>query len=73
MENTPLQIKLNFLAELIAKLGSAAGLLLFVALLIRFFVQLGKNEPVRSVFPLSFSKINPQKIIGHRVKRVWHL
>ncbi|KAF7353597.1 Calcium-transporting ATPase [Mycena venus] len=46
--NTPLQIKLNDLAELIAKLGSAAGLILFTALLIRFFVQLGTNEPVRT-------------------------
>ncbi|KAF5367569.1 hypothetical protein D9758_003794 [Tetrapyrgos nigripes] len=47
-ENTPLQLKLNNLAELIAKLGSAAGLILFTALLIRFFVQLGTNDPVRT-------------------------
>ncbi|KAF9484387.1 calcium-translocating P-type ATPase [Pholiota conissans] len=47
-ENTPLQLKLNALAELIAKLGSVAGLALFVALMIRFFVQLGKHEPPRS-------------------------
>ncbi|KAJ7127093.1 calcium-transporting ATPase [Mycena epipterygia] len=47
-DNTPLQVKLNALAELIAKLGSAAGLILFTALLIRFFVQLGKGEPVRT-------------------------
>lgn len=47
-ENTPLQLKLNDLAELIAKLGSAAGLILFVSLMIRFFVQLGTNNPVRS-------------------------
>ncbi|GAA5867850.1 hypothetical protein JCM8547_003395 [Rhodosporidiobolus lusitaniae] len=46
-EDTPLQLKLNALAELIAKLGSAAGLLLFVALMIRFFVQL-KTIPDRS-------------------------
>jgi Ca2+-transporting ATPase len=46
-ENTPLQLKLNDLAELIAKLGSAAGLILFTALMIRFFVQLGTNVPVR--------------------------
>ncbi|KAJ7935352.1 hypothetical protein B0H13DRAFT_2227205 [Mycena leptocephala] len=45
---TPLQFKLNALAELIATLGSAAGLILFTALLIRFFVQLGKGEPVRT-------------------------
>ncbi|KAF9524821.1 Ca-transporting ATPase [Crepidotus variabilis] len=42
-EDTPLQIKLNNLAELIAKLGSIAGLALFVALMIRFFVQLGQD------------------------------
>ncbi|GAA6028517.1 hypothetical protein JCM8097_007260 [Rhodosporidiobolus ruineniae] len=46
-EDTPLQLKLNALAELIAKLGSAAGLLLFTALMIRFFVQL-KTLPGRS-------------------------
>ncbi|THU94351.1 calcium-translocating P-type ATPase [Dendrothele bispora CBS 962.96] len=45
-ENTPLQLKLNNLAELIAKLGSAAGLILFTALMIRFFVQLGTGDPV---------------------------
>ena len=48
-ENTPLQLKLNALAELIAKIGSLAGLILFVALMIRFFVQLGKGVPVRYV------------------------
>ncbi|KAH9902643.1 calcium-translocating P-type ATPase [Cubamyces lactineus] len=47
-ENTPLQIKLNNLAELIAKLGSAAGLILFTALMIRFFVQLGTHNPDRT-------------------------
>ncbi|KAF9457841.1 hypothetical protein BDZ94DRAFT_1325934 [Collybia nuda] len=47
-ENTPLQLKLNHLAELIAKIGSLAGLLLFSALMIRFFVQLGTNEPART-------------------------
>ncbi|GAA5987579.1 hypothetical protein JCM10908_002015 [Rhodotorula pacifica] len=46
-ESTPLQLKLNALAELIAKLGSSAGLLLFTALMIRFFVQL-KTDPDRS-------------------------
>jgi len=47
-ENTPLQLKLNALAELIAKIGAACGLTLFTALLIKFFVQLGKNDPVRT-------------------------
>ncbi|KAF8440336.1 Ca-transporting ATPase [Boletus edulis BED1] len=48
IENTPLQVKLNVLAELIAKVGSVAGLVLFSALMIRFFVQLGTNNPSRT-------------------------
>jgi len=48
-ENTPLQLKLNDLAELIAKIGSIAGLALFTALMIRFFVQLGTGSPARYV------------------------
>lgn len=46
-ESTPLQLKLNRLAELIAKLGALSGLTLFVALMIRFFVQLG-TDPNRT-------------------------
>ncbi|KAG8726916.1 hypothetical protein FRC11_014235, partial [Ceratobasidium sp. 423] len=46
-ESTPLQLKLNALAEFIAKLGSAAGLILFTALMIEFFVQL-KTKPDRT-------------------------
>ena len=42
-ENTPLQRKLNNMAELIAKLGTSAGLILFCALMIRFFVILGRD------------------------------
>lgn len=42
-EHTPLQLKLNKLAELIAKAGSISGLLLFICLMIRFFTQL--DEP----------------------------
>ncbi|KAF8206554.1 hypothetical protein K438DRAFT_481244 [Mycena galopus ATCC 62051] len=57
-DNTPLQIKLNDLAELIAKLGSAAGLILFTALLIRFFVQLGKGEPVRTANQKGIAFVN---------------
>lgn len=45
-EETPLQLKLNNLAELIAKAGGLSGLLLFIALMIRFFVQL-KSDPHR--------------------------
>ncbi|KAJ1947673.1 plasma membrane calcium [Kickxella alabastrina] len=41
-EPTPLQLKLNGLAELIAKLGGAAGLLMFVVLIIKYIVQVTK-------------------------------
>jgi Ca2+-transporting ATPase len=37
----PLQEKLNDLAELIAKIGSAAGVTLSIALMVHFFVRLG--------------------------------
>lgn len=47
-ENTPLQKKLNHLAEMIAKFGSAAGILMFIALMIRFFVRLGRDSDVDS-------------------------
>ncbi|KAI1969361.1 plasma membrane calcium [Ophidiomyces ophidiicola] len=40
-QTTPLQSKLNILAEYIAKLGLAAGLLLFVVLFIKFLVHIG--------------------------------
>jgi len=46
-ENTPLQLKLNDLAEVIAKAGSIAGGLLFFALLIRFFVEHATKNPPR--------------------------
>ncbi|KAL6718058.1 plasma membrane calcium [Lecanora helva] len=39
-QTTPLQMKLNILAEWIAKLGLGAGLLLFIGTFIRFLVQL---------------------------------
>ena len=42
-EVTPLQSKLNVLAEYIAKLGGAAGLVLFVVLFIKFLAQLPHN------------------------------
>ncbi|KAG6380528.1 Ca-transporting ATPase [Boletus reticuloceps] len=48
IENILLQVKLNVLAELIAKAGSVAGLVLFSALMIHFFVQLGMNNPPRT-------------------------
>ncbi|KAJ7349180.1 hypothetical protein DFH08DRAFT_697693 [Mycena albidolilacea] len=57
-DNTPLQIKVNALAELIAKLGSAAGLILFTALLIRFFVQLGTGIPERTASQKGIAFVN---------------
>ncbi len=42
-EATPLQVKLNHLADRIAQFGGAAGGLLFIALMIRFFVQLSSD------------------------------
>lgn len=43
-QTTPLQTKLNVLAEYIAKLGLAAGLLLFVVLFIKFLAHLSSFE-----------------------------
>ncbi|KAH9831589.1 calcium-translocating P-type ATPase [Rhodofomes roseus] len=57
-EDTPLQLKLNDLAELIAKAGSIAGLALFVALMIRFFVQLGTNDPARTANQKGIAFVN---------------
>ncbi|KAI9814378.1 MAG: hypothetical protein M1827_003234 [Pycnora praestabilis] len=47
-QTTPLQSKLNVLAEYIAKLGLAAGLLLFVVVFIKFLVQLRGNTSTPS-------------------------
>ncbi|KAF9130356.1 hypothetical protein BGW39_003150 [Mortierella sp. 14UC] len=44
-EDTPLQVKLNGLAEQIAKLGSLAALLMLVVLFIRFFVSIKGKIP----------------------------
>ncbi|KAJ2741436.1 plasma membrane calcium [Coemansia sp. BCRC 34301] len=46
-EPTPLQAKLNGLAELIAKLGGAAGLLMLIVLIIKYAVQLSRHETDR--------------------------
>lgn len=43
-QTTPLQSKLNILAEYIAKLGLASGLLLFVVLFIKFLAELGSMD-----------------------------
>ncbi|TEA13833.1 Calcium-transporting ATPase 2 [Colletotrichum sidae] len=43
-EDTPLQRKLNILANFIAKFGLAAALLLFIVLFIRFLVNLPQNN-----------------------------
>ncbi|OAA74298.1 ATPase, P-type, calcium-transporting, PMCA-type [Akanthomyces lecanii RCEF 1005] len=44
-EMTPLQAKLNVIATYIAKLGGAAGLLLFIVLFIEFLVRLPRLAP----------------------------
>lgn len=43
-QTTPLQSKLNILAEYIAKLGLGAGLLLFLVLFIKFLARLGSIQ-----------------------------
>ncbi|RKP14304.1 hypothetical protein BJ684DRAFT_6008, partial [Piptocephalis cylindrospora] len=43
-EETPLQAKLNILAEKIAKLGSAAALLMLIVLLIIYFASWGSRD-----------------------------
>jgi Ca2+-transporting ATPase len=43
-QTTPLQSKLNVLAEYIAKLGLASGLLLFIVLFIKFCATLGNYD-----------------------------
>ncbi|KAK2460984.1 hypothetical protein APHAL10511_007454 [Amanita phalloides] len=57
-ENTHLQLKLNDLAELIAKIGTIAGLTLFTALMIRFFVELGQNNPPRNANQKGIAFVN---------------
>jgi hypothetical protein len=57
-ENTPLQLKLNDLPEVIAKAGSTAGGLLFFALFVRFFVELSTHNSPRwfyNVYQLSMA------------------
>ena len=57
IEATPLQSKLNVLAEQIAKLGGAAALLLFVVLFIKFLVQLRHDQSPPSVKGQNFLQI----------------
>ncbi|KAI9492376.1 PMCA-type calcium-translocating P-type ATPase [Zychaea mexicana] len=47
-EMTPLQIKLNGLAGMITKLGSAAAILMLIALLIRYFVNFRHGVPTEA-------------------------
>ena len=46
MENTSLQLKLDILAEFITKVESVTSIILFIALMIQFFVQLGTGNPL---------------------------
>jgi Ca2+-transporting ATPase len=43
-EDTPLQLKLNALADAIAWAGMVAGGVLFLGLMVRFFVELGRGD-----------------------------
>ncbi|KAI9665233.1 MAG: hypothetical protein M1829_005771 [Trizodia sp. TS-e1964] len=56
-ETTPLQSKLNTLAEQIAKLGGAAALFLFVVLLIKFLANLPNNPDTPSERGQNFLQI----------------
>ncbi|GAP87091.1 putative Ca2+-transporting ATPase [Rosellinia necatrix] len=56
-EITPLQSKLNVVAEYIAKLGGAAGLLLFIVLFIEFLVRLSGSDATPSEKGQQFIKI----------------
>ncbi|KAG0640101.1 hypothetical protein HOY80DRAFT_1000435 [Tuber brumale] len=56
-EATPLQMKLNNLAEAIAKLGGASALLLFIVLLIKFLVQLRGSDDTPSEKGQKFMRI----------------
>ncbi|RPA85866.1 calcium-translocating P-type ATPase [Ascobolus immersus RN42] len=56
-EATPLQMKLNNLAEGIAKLGGASALLLFVVLLIKFLAQLKTSNATGAQKGQNFMRI----------------
>ncbi|KAJ4130720.1 plasma membrane calcium [Fusarium equiseti] len=56
-EDTPLQRKLNVLADWIAKVGAGAALLLFVVLFIKFCAQLPNNRGTPSEKGQEFMKI----------------
>ena len=56
-EDTPLQKKLNVLADWIAKVGAGAALLLFIVLFIKFCAHLPKNHGTPSEKGQEFMKI----------------
>ncbi|PWW77009.1 calcium-translocating P-type ATPase [Tuber magnatum] len=56
-EATPLQMKLNNLAEAIAKIGGASALLLFIVLLIKFLAQLRGSDQTPSEKGQRFMRI----------------
>jgi Ca2+-transporting ATPase len=47
-QDTPLQIKLNKLANVIAKVGSSVAFFMFVALLVSYFIQFAKGNVDKS-------------------------
>lgn len=56
-EDTPLQRKLNVLADWIAKVGAGAALLLFIVLFVKFCAQLPNNRGTPSEKGQEFMKI----------------
>ncbi|CAM1507174.1 Fc.00g068150.m01.CDS01 [Cosmosporella sp. VM-42] len=56
-DDTPLQKKLNVLADWIAKVGAGAALLLFIVLFIKFCAHLPKNDGTPSEKGQEFMKI----------------
>jgi len=56
-EDTPLQVKLNALAEKIAVIGTAAAVLMFFILIIKYVIKLIQDDNVDKSFPGVLSEI----------------
>lgn len=63
-EDTPLQKKLNVLADWIAKFGAGAALILFIVLFIKFLAALPGNDASPSEKGQVSLRINPTKIVS---------
>ncbi|ORY21723.1 calcium-translocating P-type ATPase [Neocallimastix californiae] len=56
-EDTPLQVKLNALAEKIAVIGTAAAVLMFFVLIIKYVIQLIRDDNIDKSFASVLSEI----------------